>query len=114
MGSRSEKGIDDYFSKLESTFSHLHSFLKENALVFQLVAFSNAADQLPRFLEAMEEAGFTEVKPEGAVHNQKPGRVTRRVPLRKWYASLQGKTSSTKEHLIVHRKTRQRRIHFSQ
>jgi len=114
MGSRSEKGINDYFSKLESTFSHLHSLLEENALIFQLVAFSNSDDQLPRFLEAMEEAGFTEVKAEGATLNQKRGRVTRRVPLRKWYASLQGKTSSTQEHLIVHRKTRQRKIRFSQ
>jgi DNA modification methylase len=106
MGSRTEKGIDDYFSKLEFTFSHLHSLLEENALVFQLVAFSDSAEQLPRFLEAMDEAGFTEVKPEGAALDQSSGRVTRRVPLRRWYASLQGKTSSTHEHLIVHRKTR--------
>jgi hypothetical protein len=111
MGSRTEKGIDDFFEKLEETFSHLHSLLADGALIFQLVGFSDSEDQLPRFLDVMEKAGFAEVTPSNEVENEESPRVTRRVPsLRKWYASLQGKTSSTREHLIVHRKIRQRRI----
>jgi hypothetical protein len=113
MGSRTEKGIDDYFESLEETFSHLHSFLADEALVFQLVGFSDSEDQLPRFLEAMEKAGFAEVTPSDGVNDEGGPRVVRRVPsLRKWYASLQGKTSSTQEHLIVHRKIHQRRINL--
>ncbi len=63
----------------------------------QLVGFAHAAQQLPLYLSAMDEAGFVEYDgvPDGG--------LGRRVPNRKWYAKLQGTVDASSEVLLVHR-----------
>ena len=112
LGGRSKKGVNRYFNSIKKTYKTLHPQLSDNALVFQLVGFNNIESQLPRYLEAMHCAGFSEVdislndnKPaEGDVVNS-DGRLWRQVPhLRKWYASLKGNNNASREFLLVHRK----------
>jgi hypothetical protein len=72
--------------------------------VFQLVAFSRPEWQLPVYLDKMEEAGFTELRPICAEEHLFEGRIWRDVPGRKWYAKNRGKTASSQEVLLLHRK----------
>lgn len=62
----------------------------------QMVAFNRPDEQLPRYLENMKEAGFSEVPVAD-------NRIWRRVPQRKWHATLGGKTDSANEVVVVHR-----------
>lgn len=103
MGGRSQSGIQRYFETVRAVFGGLHDLLADNALVFQLVGFSDINTQLSQFMAAMEEAGYAEV--DLCTENSGQGeRLWRQVPLRRWYASLQGKTASSREVLLVHRR----------
>lgn len=102
LGSRTPSGVDRYFSSIESVFRKVRSLLTEDATVIQLVAFSNVETHLPRYLEAMGRAGYLEM--ENFYESQEVGgRLWRQVPLRKWYASYKGRTSSSRELLLIHR-----------
>jgi hypothetical protein len=103
MGSRTSTGLDNYFRDIESSFACLYHVVAENALVVQLLAFSHSDTQLPRYLAAMEHAGFLECSLE-LEDGSAVGRVWRRVPLRRWYATHQGHTSSSQEVLLIHRR----------
>jgi hypothetical protein len=103
MGSRTETGTENYFSTLEASYKRIHSLLAPNATVVQLVAFSDIGSQLPRYLKTMLAAGFSE-HPAGAGADNSAERIWRDVPLRRWYASYNGKTSSSKEVLLVHQR----------
>jgi len=102
MGSRTPTGLNHYFSTIEASFARLSQVIVKDALVVQLLAFSHIETQLPRYLAAMEQAGFVECAHLGA--DETPGRVWRRVPLRRWYATYQGNTSSSHEVLLLHRR----------
>jgi hypothetical protein len=103
MGSRTPTGVDNYMQAIEASFRRIHSLLAVDGKVVQLLAFSDIDRQLPRYLRAMREAGFREMSLELADGNTK-SRISRRVPLRRWYASLQGKTPSSREFLFVHKR----------
>jgi hypothetical protein len=103
LGGRSAAGEDTYFRRIEMGFNQIHKFLDRNAVVVQLIAFSNIQDQLPRYLQAMKHAGYREM--EFSFANAGPTRVWRQVPLRKWYATLKGNTSSSRELLLMHMRT---------
>jgi len=103
MGGRSLKGVNDYFKTIEESYAHIHSLLEEGAIVIQLVAFSDAEQQLPRYLKAMNNAGYAEIEVGGEGEGL-DGRVWRQVPLRKWYASLKGNLPSSREFLLIHKK----------
>jgi hypothetical protein len=82
MGNRHAKNLDNYFKTIGSCFTSVRKLVGPTSLVVQLVAFSDPAWQLPRYLDTMAEAGFTEI------HNLGPsdtadGRLWRRVPNRK-------------------------------
>lgn len=103
MGSRSTLGVSNYFNCIRQSFTQVHKLLAPDAKVVQLIAFSDINDQLPRYLKAMDQAGFREVDID--LSNQSPNnRVWRQVPLRKWYAAVKGNTSSSRELLLVHRR----------
>lgn len=102
MGSRTPTGVNNYFRNIEDTFTHIHQLLDINALVVQLISFSDLPNQLPRYLAAMQKAGYQEVDlPQSDTED---GRIWRQVPLRKWYASLKGKTPASRELLLMHRR----------
>jgi hypothetical protein len=103
MGSRTPTGRDNYFNAIEASFAGVHRVVAENTLVVQLLAFSHMETQLPRYLAAMERAGFCECDCV-AEADKASERIWRRVPLRRWYASHQGNTSSSHEVLLVHRR----------
>jgi hypothetical protein len=73
--------------------------IARNAVVVQLVAFSDTESQLPRYLAAMDAAGFAETIPLGEGQN----RVWRCVPNRKWYCNIVNKQDASREVVLFHR-----------
>jgi len=67
------------------------------------MAFKNPVDHLQRYLDNMKKAGFTEVVFSSGGIAERNNRIWRRVPNRKWHASLQGNTASSKEVVLVHK-----------
>jgi DNA methylase len=104
MGSRrNPTGLNNYFRSIENSFSHMHNLLADNAFVVQLLAFSNIEEQLPRYLTAMEHAGFQECE-HTTEDEGKWARVWRQVPSRRWYATYKGNTPSSREVLLIHQR----------
>ena len=98
MGGRSELGLSRYYARLLASFLNIRRMIAPDAYIVQLISFSDTHTQLPRYLEAMEAAGFTE---ESANHLQ--SREVRTVPNRKWYNQLRGQNDASSEVLLVHR-----------
>jgi hypothetical protein len=99
FGSRSVLGLDNYFRNVQECFGSVRRVVARNALVVQLVAFSDTESQLPRYLAAMEAAGFAETIPFGEAEN----RVWRSVPNRKWYCNVVSKQDASREVVLFHR-----------
>jgi hypothetical protein len=99
FGSRSALGLDNYFRNVEECFGSVRKVVARNALVVQLVAFSDAESQLPRYLAAMEAAGFLECISSGAGDK----RVWRNVPNRKWYCNIANRQDASREVVLFHR-----------
>jgi hypothetical protein len=95
-GSRTPTGQERYFRMITSAFQSVRKALHPEGVVVQLVGFSDANVQLPRYLEAMNTAGFDEWKPIAE-------RLRRYVPNRKWYAKLRGPLDASSELLLFHR-----------
>jgi len=81
MGGRSLVGERRYFQNLIAVFKGVEPFLAKNALVAQVVAFSDADRQLPLFKKAMMDAGYAEQDILGRRQH-----LSRQVPNRRWYA----------------------------
>jgi hypothetical protein len=77
----------------------VRKIVARNALVVQLVAFSDTESQLPRYLAAMEAAGFAECNASGDGKD----RVWRSVPNRKWYCNIGEEQDSSREVVLFHR-----------
>jgi hypothetical protein len=99
FGSRTTLGLDNYFRNVEECFGSVRKVVARNALVVQLVAFSNTEVQLPRYLAAMEAAGFAECIASG----EGDDRVWRSVPNRKWYCHTGREQDSAREVVLFHR-----------
>ena len=99
-GSRSPTGIRNYFSMIADVFSSVARIMHPEGLVVQIVGFNHVETQLPRYISAMDDAGFQETRLRG------PGshRLRRRVANRKWYAKLKGTVDASNEILLVHRR----------
>jgi hypothetical protein len=96
-GSRTPTGLRNYFNTIIGAFKSVRALIDPGGLVVQLVGFSHTSEQLPQYLEAMFQAGFAEYEgvPEGG--------LGRRVPNRKWYASIRGAVDASSEVLLIHR-----------
>ena len=103
LGGRSIAGLRSYFTKLTDTFSTLHQLIDQNALVVQLIAFSDPDTQLPAFLNAMCLAGYEELN---LLRNSGTQRLSREVPNRKWYAYGEKNQYASNETLLFHRPRR--------
>ncbi len=99
FGSRSTLGLDNYFRNVEECFGSVRKIVARNALVVQLVAFSDTESQLPRYLAAMEAAGFAECNASGDGKD----RVWRSIPNRKWYCNIGEEQDSSREVVLFHR-----------
>lgn len=96
FGDRRQSAADNYFSTSLATLHSIRAIMRDGGHMIQMVAFNKPHEQLPRYLENMEQAGFTEV-PVGDC------RIWREVPQRKWHATFRGKTESANEVVLVHR-----------
>ncbi len=95
MGARSQRGLAKYFERLQHAFSTIRPLLRRDALVVQLVAFNQAEEQLPRYLAAMDGAGYVRGPAKTALT------LIREVPNRRWYARGNG-LDAGKEYLLFH------------
>lgn len=100
FGSRSPLGLRNYFRNVEECFRSVRQIVADNAVVVQLVAFSEAESQLPLYLTAMANAGFAECD---AVAVSADGRFWRKVPNRKWYCHNGREQDSAKEVVLFYR-----------
>ena len=89
----------DYFSRLSSIFHSIRAITRTGAILVQTMGFSNPGRQLPRYLETMAQAGFSEIPPAPRT------RIYRPVPSRRWHASIKGPTAASQEVIFVHQAT---------
>lgn len=101
---RREHGLNTYFQESLKTLKAIREVVSDNAYVVQMIAFSNPRQQLPRYLDNMEQAGFSEARlastEKGSVQLR---RIWRGVPNRTWYAAQKGETNSSREVVLIHR-----------
>lgn len=100
LGGRSRKGQQEYFQRLTQAYYSLKGAIDADAVVVQLVAFSDPEPQLSMFLNSMASAGYEELKLFGS---SDPDRPCRQVPNRKWYTQLGQKQPASHEILLAHR-----------
>lgn len=96
MGGRSLIGVDRYFRLVEEAWTSVQRLLRPGALVVQLVAFTDVTSQMPRYLEAMNRAGFARAE------DLEPD-AWRVVPNRRWYYRVDPRREQARETLLVHR-----------
>ncbi|MBY0380964.1 MAG: site-specific DNA-methyltransferase [Xanthobacteraceae bacterium] len=103
MGDRKYPELATYFANIKATMSSVAAIANHKTVFVQMLAFSEAHWQLPKYLEAMEQAGLkemflSELKKEG------DGRLWREVPSRRWYSEQRGATPASKEVVLLHQK----------
>ena len=103
LGGRSHIGEQSYFHQIVAAFQSLWQLCDADTSIVQMLAFSNAQEQLPRYLDAMSEAGFEE---QHLILDTDDRRLWRDVPRRKWQALLQDRSDSGREVVLVHRARR--------
>jgi hypothetical protein len=99
---RRAKQTDKYFASLERCMRATHRVIGSHAFVVQLVAFADADAQLPTYLDVMRKTGFEKCEVEISQGEQ---HLVRQVPNRRWYALLGKQSKSSKEYLLIHRKS---------
>lgn len=95
MGGRSRLGEDRYFDSILEAWTSIRRLLREEAIVVQVLAFSEPDRQLPRYLAMLDELGLTrrpDLEPQG----------WRDVPNRRWYFRVQPDRGQAREVLLVH------------
>jgi hypothetical protein len=105
MGDRKHPNLATYFANIKATMSSVAALADNNTVVVQMLAFSEANWQLPRYLETMKDAGFTEAFLP-ILRGKADGRLWRNVPGRRWYSDQRGETPGSKEVVLFHFKTR--------
>jgi hypothetical protein len=108
MGDRKNPELKTYFENVKSTMSSVAALADRHTIIVQMVAFSEAHWQLPRFLQTMEDAGLSEVKLP-ALNRQGDGRLWRSVPGRRWYSRQRGETPASQEVVLFHKAVSQSR-----
>jgi hypothetical protein len=103
FGDRKQSGLEKYFENVRLAFQSIQALADNTTMVVQMVAFSEPEWQLPRYLDAMSEAGFKEEK-MSIRSSDSEGRMWRSVPGRKWYASQMGATGGSREVVLFHKK----------
>jgi hypothetical protein len=101
MGDRKYPGLETYFAGVQATMSSVAKLADRDTIIVQMLAFSEAEWQLPRYLETMEDAGLSEVSlPK--LKGEADGRLWRSVPGRRWYSEQRGSTPGSKEVVLFH------------
>lgn len=103
MGDRKGAGLSAYYDNIRASMVSSVRIAAEDATIVQMVAFSEASWQLPKYLQTMQEAGLREFKLKSLV-NERDGRLWRSVPRRRWYSDQRGETPGSQEVVFFHRK----------
>jgi len=103
FGSRQQPELRSYFDTSLRTLKAIRNVIREGGHIIQMIAFKEPKAHLQRYLENMRKAGFSEVMFGDNALAERNNRIWRRVPNRKWHASLQGDTTSSKEVVLVHK-----------
>jgi hypothetical protein len=103
MGDRKYPKLKTYFDNIRATMASVTALADKNTIVVQMVAFSDLSWQLERYLQAMEEAGLSEVFLP-TLWGKADGRLWRNVPGRRWYSDQRGNTPGSQEVVLIHRK----------
>jgi len=98
FGTRHQDGHHDYFAASLRTLRAIRAVMKDGGVIVQMIAFSDTESQLRRYLQNMELAGFSELR----ASDRRASRIWRDVPNRSWHATLQGRTKSSREVVLVH------------
>ncbi len=104
FGDRKQRRLEGYFESMRECYMALSAIADKNTWLVQLVAFSAPEWQLPLFLEILQECGFDEVLLDDMPHAI-DGRSWRTIPNRKFYADRKGSTPSSREVLLIHRRS---------
>jgi hypothetical protein len=105
MGDRKFPDLATYFAAIKSTMSSVVALADEDTVVVQMVAFSDAKWQLPRYLKTMKEVGLQEFFLP-VLQDEHDGRLWRSVPNRRWYSNQRGETPGSQEVVLIHRKAK--------
>ena len=92
-----------YFEIARKVFTSIYSAIHDDAIIVQLVGFSDHKKFLSKYLEMMSDAGYEEV-PIITDKLNRIKRIWRNVPNRKWYHRTKSDAPSSKEVLLIHRK----------
>jgi len=103
MGDRKNPKLDSYFANIKASMSSVAALANKDTVVVQMIAFSDARKQLPRYLEAMEACGLSEMMLP-VLRQEADGRLWRSVPGRRWYSMQRGETPGSMEVVLFHRK----------
>lgn len=103
LGNRFAKDNWTYFEGLRSALTSVARICNADTTIVQVVAFSNPAKQLPRYLKVAEEAGLLEL-PTPFISGNGDGRLWRTIPNRKWHAGQLGNIPASQEVVLFHRK----------
>lgn len=100
MGGRHTHKLNTYFEKLAKALRSVVAVCDEKTTIVQVVAFSEPAWQLPRYLAVADDVGLVEELLPGLDGD---GRLWRGVPNRKWHAEQAGATAGSQEVVLFHR-----------
>ena len=106
LGDRQNPGLQSYFDNLKATFNSVAAMADGETTIVQMVAFSKADWQLPKYLDVMEECGLEEHRPWDVPLDDEDGRLWRDVPSRRWHAHQKSHAPGAREVVLVHRKAR--------
>jgi hypothetical protein len=101
FGDRREAAAERYFETSLRTLLAIRSVMRDGGYIVQMVAFNKPDEQMPRYLENMRLAGFSEAREATVALDG--SRIWRDVPRRKWHATLRGKTEASREVVLIHR-----------
>ena len=112
MSARSERNFDKYFEKLYTAYADLSRISSSKTILIQIVGFSDIPRQMPRFLEVMCAAGFTEFHLPVDVLVAPDHRLWREVPGRRWWTQAHSRRDITartaREVVLFHTRSKTR------
>lgn len=101
FGDRKNPGLTSYFANLLACVRSTVELADPSSVFVQVVAFSDPAWQMQKYLETMKQAGLSELYLPFA--DGPDGRLWRAVPNRRWHAQQRGPTSGSNEAVLFHR-----------
>src|SRR5258705_11786821 len=91
MGDRKFPELRTYFESIKATMSSVAALANSRTVIVQMLAFSGASWQLPRYFETMKERGLSELFLP-ALKNERAGRLWRSVPSGRRASERRGST----------------------